>query len=98
MLSLLPLNILEQSHRVSTIFLSNTAFSQNKFIEFTMLRRGRTHIGRFQYQTLFPLELRKATFSSGKQFISARHFEKFWISSQLSIRIERSVRFELKNT
>lgn len=73
-------------------------FPQNKFIPVIMLKGGWTHIWCLKYQALFPFELKRQQFLVENNFFSVRHFGKFWISSQLSIRIERIVSFEPKNT
>lgn len=51
-----------------------------------------------KYQALFSLELKRQHFLVENNLFSVRHFGKFWISSQLSIRMEGSVSFEPKNT
>lgn len=58
-------------------------FPQNKFIPVITLRGGGTHMWCLKYQTLFPLELKKAVFSSGTQFIFSEVLWKFLDRSQI---------------
>lgn len=51
-----------------------------------------------KYQTLFPLELKKATFFSGKQFLFSEALRKILDLISTLNQMVRIVRLKLKNT
>lgn len=63
-----------------------------------MLREGGTHMCCLKYQSLFPLELKKATFSCGKQFIFCEALRKIVDLISTLNQMVRGVRLEPKNT
>lgn len=63
-----------------------------------MLRKRGTHMCCLKYWSLFFLELKKAKFSSGKQFIFCEALWKIVDLISTLNQILRSVRLELKNT
>lgn len=73
-------------------------FPQNKFIPVITLSGGGTHMWCLKYQTLFPLELKKAVFSSGTQFIFSEVLWKFLDLISTFNENEENDKLEVKNT